>query len=162
MPATSAFASQLTPDQRGEVIREAYRKHATELLAIEEAQQKLVLLLLGVFGGGASFLASEKAWSLQALWSRLGLTFLIVALLAIAGIYTHRRDKARTSVRQMMLQCEEALGFFEAGVYLPSQQLYDDRYRTFPKAGQWLGWTYWLAVMAGCGFLIVLWSPCLK
>ena len=158
MSATSAFASQFTADQRGEVIREAYRKHATELLAIEEAQQKLVLLLLGIFGAGASFLASEKAKPLEALWPRLGLTLLVLALLAVAGVYTHHRNRARAAVRQMMLKCEDALGFFEPGIYLPSTPLYDDRYRIFPKVGRWLGWTYWLAVIAGTGFLIVLWS----
>lgn len=158
----SAFAAGLTPEQLGEIVREAYRKHAAELLAIEEAQQKLVLLLLAVFGGGASFLASENASSMEAFWPRLGLAILIVAFLAVAGVYTHHRNKARKAVRDLLLKCDEALGFFEPNLYLESAQLYEDKYKVFPKEGGWLGWTYWLAVMAGMGFLIVLFSPWLS
>lgn len=158
MPS-SAFAAQLTPEQRGEIVREAYRKHAAELLAIEEGQQKLVLLLIAVFGGGASFLASENARLMEAFWQRFGLAILILAFLAVAGVYTHHRNRARKGVREMLLKCEEALGFFEPGLYLTSVQLYDDIFKIFPKVGGWLGWTYWLAVMAGIGFLVVLFSP---
>jgi hypothetical protein len=156
--ATSTFASQLAPEHRSEIIREVYRKHAAELLAIEEAQQKLVLLLLGVFGTGASFLASEKTRPLQAFWPRVGLTVLVLALLAIAGVYTRHRNHARETVRHALLQCDEALGLFEPGVYLGDSQLYPAEYRTFARAGKWLGWTYWLAVLAGIGFIVVIWS----
>jgi len=156
-PTSSAFASQLAAEHRSEVIRDVYRKHAAELLAIEEAQQKLVLLLLGVFGAGASFLASDKV-PLQACWPRAGLTVLMLALLAIAGLYTTRRNHARVTVRHMLLQCDEALGLFEPGVYLEQAPLYADKYRTFPAEGKWLAWTYWLAVVAGIGFLVVLWT----
>jgi len=60
----STFAATLLDAQKAEIVREVYKKHSTELLAIEEAQQKLTLLLLGVFGAGASFLSAEKKPSL--------------------------------------------------------------------------------------------------
>jgi hypothetical protein len=141
------------------LVREAYRKHAAELLAIEDAQQKLVLLLLGVFGAGASFLASEKTRPIDGGWPRAGLTLLVVALMALAGVYTHHRNHARETVRHLLLRCDEALGFFEPAIYLAAEPLYPSKYRTFPSVGRWLGWTYWPAVIAGVGFLVVLWSP---
>jgi hypothetical protein len=158
-PPNSTFASELLPAQRSEVIRDIHRKHAAELLALEEAQQKVVLLLLGVFGAGASFIASDRGPSLQNNdLLRGGLTVLVLALLAIAAVYTHHRNGSRKAVRHLLLQCDEALGLFEPGIYLEGAHLYANDFREFPKVGGWLGWTYWLAFVAGIGFIIVLWT----
>ena len=50
----------LTDAQKAEVIRDAYKKHAEELRAIEDAQAKLTGVMLGIFGAGASFLAAPR------------------------------------------------------------------------------------------------------
>src|SRR5207247_642619 len=113
-PPYSPFAASLDGHQKAEVVRDIYKKHATELLALEEAQQRLTLLLLGVFGAGASFLASEKASSLTNV-ARVGLTMIVVGILWVGFRYTRRRDRARASVRDLLVDCEKALGVFDVG-----------------------------------------------
>lgn len=153
--AESRFASQLSPDAKAELIRDIYGKHVAELLAIEDSQQKLVLLLLSVFGAGASFLASDNAD--LTLTSKLGLTVVVLGMIAVSWRYTRRRDDARISVRQLMVQCEKALGLFDPNLFLTSS-LYPQELKNFPKWGGWMSRTFWLASLAAAGFLFILWT----
>lgn len=160
MPAgvarVSALAGGIPPDKLAEAVREAYKKHAAELLAIEDAQQKLTLLLLGVFGAGVSFLASAKA-ALDP-WAKGGITAVVFAMLLLAAGYTYQRNLARQAVRGLLVACEEALGFFEPGRYLTGAPLYPIGFLNFPNAGAWLGWlSFAVVVLGGIGFLLVLW-----
>lgn len=152
----SGFAAQLTPEAKAELIRDIYGKHVAELLAIEDSQQKLVLLLLSVFGAGASFLASDNAN--LSLTSKLGLTIVVLGMIAVSWRYTKRRDGARISVRQLMVQCEKALGLFEPNLFLASDSLYPQELKNFPKWGGWMSRTFWLASLAAAGFLFILWT----
>src|ERR1700685_3016861 len=96
----SSFTATLPEAQKAEIVREVYKKHAAELLAIEEAQQKLILLLLGVFGAGASFLASAKEPSLSGP-AKIGLSLVVLGMVWVGLRYTRRRDLARVSVRDL-------------------------------------------------------------
>ncbi len=150
------IATSLTPAQKAEVIREAYRKHAAVLLAIDDAQMKLTIVLLAILGTGASFIAGAKqplSWK-----SKLGLTVIIGATVLMGTIYTKFRSGARRSVRELLLRCEQSLGFQEVGVYIPGEKLYRDDLKLYPGQGNWLGYINWLVVAAGIGFLIVLWA----
>jgi hypothetical protein len=149
----STFAAQFDAKDRSEAVREAYRKHAGELLAIEEAQQKLVLLVLAVFGAVESFLGGAHGYG-----PRIGITVMVVSILVVAGVYTGKRNRARESVRKLMVNCERALGFYEDDRYIKGESLYPQGHQHFPDAGEWLGWIYWFAVLAGVGLLVVLWS----
>lgn len=160
-PPYSQFAAALPEAQKAEVVREVYKKHAAELLAIEEAQQKLTLLVLGVFGAGASFLASEKAPTLSDP-ARIGLTLVVVSIVWVGLLYTRRRNMARISVRELLVDCEKALGLFDVAVYSPGSPLYKKELEVFTTRGGWLSWTFWVAVLAAVGFLCVLWSPYLR
>jgi hypothetical protein len=157
LPA-SVFAPGLAGPAKAEVVREVYKKHAAELLAIEEAQQKLTLLLLGVFGAGASFLASEKGASALSVLSKCGLSIVTAAILLVGWRYTRRRDHARASVRNLLTDCEVALGLYAADVYVAGQPLYTAGLIRFPERGGWLSATYWIATLAAVGFVIVLWA----
>lgn len=150
------FVTHLSHEAKAELIRDIYGKHVAELLAIEDSQQKLVLLLLSVFGAGASFLASDNAnFSLT---SKLGLTIVVLGMIAVSWRYTRRRDGARISVRQLMVQCEKALGLYEPDLFLTSGSLYKPELANFPKWGDWMSRTFWLASLAAAGFLFILWT----
>jgi len=154
----SQFASGLKPSEKAELIRDIYNKHAAELLAIEDAQQKLTLLLLSVFGAGATFLASDKMPAPSILASS-GLTLVVLGMVAVGWRYTKRRDHARQSVRELLFECEKALGLFEVGIFRPNASLYCGELKNFPLQGYWLSYTFWIAALAAAGFLIVLWAP---
>ena len=149
------FARELDAAKRAEIVRDAYKKHASELLALEESQQKLVLLLLGLFGGGASVLASAKL--VFGLPARVGLSLFVLSVVVIAWEYTRRRDCARQGIRALLVKCEEAFGFYEENLYV-SGTLYPASSHDFATQGAWLSRTFWLAVLAAVGFLIVLWG----
>src|SRR5712691_148645 len=58
MPVVSSVGGTVGPPQKTEFLRTAYGKHAAELVAIDDQQQKLLLVMLGIFGAGATYLAS--------------------------------------------------------------------------------------------------------
>lgn len=154
----STFVSQLSEKERAEAVREAYKKHATELLAIEDAQQKLVMLVLAIFGAGATFLGSIKEGGTLSCGGKAGITIVVISILLLAGIYTWHRNRARGTVRGLIVRCEQALGFYDANLYRTNDSLYPVEYQNFPKVGGWLGWTYWFTVCSGFGLLVLLWS----
>jgi hypothetical protein len=146
----------LTDAEKSEVLREAYRQHAAELLAIEESQFKLTTVLLGIFGAGASFLAAMK--NSPPCRAKIGLTVVVVAIVMVGAISTYLRHRARTGTRVLLVRCEEALGFKHLSAYIPDQALYPDRTSSFPQKGWWLGLTYLFVAIAATGFLVLLWS----
>jgi hypothetical protein len=154
----SNIAVALTAAEKAEVVRDIYKKHAHELLTIEDAHLKLTLMLLGVFGAGASFLASDKGAAVS-LSGRIGLSLVVAGILLVGWRYTQRRNNARAGVRRLLVQCEKALGLYEDNAYLPDSSLYDKRFLSFADVGDWLSRTYWIAALAAAGFLVVLWFP---
>ncbi len=154
-PQKKIGVTNLTDAERAEIVQEAYRKHATELLAIEDAQQKLTMLLLAILGAGGSFIAGMN--QPLSIGAKIGLTILVVATVVIGLIYTLFRNRARRSTRALLVRCEKALGFQETGAYIPGETLYGNELTKFPVKGWWLGLIYALVPTAGIGFLIVLW-----
>jgi hypothetical protein len=146
----------LTDAEKAEVLRETYKKHATELLAIEDAQQKITILLLGILGAGGSFIAGMK--EALSCGAKCGLTVVVVSTVIIGLILTFFRSHARETTRALLVRCEEALGFGEKGYYIPGEKLYGDVLMMFPSKGKWLGLIYALVPAAGVGFLITLWK----
>lgn len=142
--------------KKSEILLVAYQKHATELLAIEEAQQKFITLLLAILGAGGSFLAGTKA-SLSC-GSKLGVTIIVIAIVIIGLIYTAVRSRARATTRALLVRCEEALGFYQPGAFIHKDTLYGETLINFPSLGGWLSWNYALIPATGLGFLIVLWT----
>ena len=138
------------------IVREAYRKHAQELLAIEDAQVKLTAVLLGIFGAGCSFLAAMKQG--LPLSTKLGLTIIAVSLELIGYLYTRKRNHARTWTRGLLVRCEQVLGFYEPNAFVPNESLYNSDLVTFPQRGTWLGAVSILVGIVGIGFLVLLWS----
>jgi hypothetical protein len=146
----------LTDTQKAEVIRDAYKKHAEELRAIEDAQTKLTGVMLGIFGAGASFLASTK--NPIPAQAKVGLTIVIAGIIGVGTIIAWFRRGARRGTRDLLKRCEQALGFFENDFYISGEKLYGDVFQNFPKKGWWLDLAIILAGVSGLGFLLLLWS----
>lgn len=146
----------ISDDQKAEILRDAYKKHAAELLALEEAQQKLTTLILAILGAGGSFVASRTAPLADS--TRWGLTIIVVSTVLIGLVYTWFRSRAREATRTLLVRCEEAFGFHTAGMYLDGQTLYGEALRKYPSRGAWLNLIYALVLAVGLGFLVVIWS----
>lgn len=145
------------PDERKiEILLEAYKKHAAELLAIEEAQQKLTTLILAILGAGGSFVAARPTQIADS--TRWGLSIIVVSTVLIGLVYTWFRSRARETTRALLVRCEEALGFHTAGVYLEGQTLYGEGLKKYPGRGAWLNLIYLLVLAVGIGFLFVIWA----
>jgi len=143
-------------DQKAEILREAYKKHAAELLALEEAQQKLTTLILAILGAGGSFVAStETPLTDRARW---GLTIIVASTVLIGLVYTWFRSRARQTTRALLVRCEEALGFQTSDTYIAGQTLYGDKLKEYPSRGAWLNLIYLLVIAVGAGFLVVIWG----
>jgi hypothetical protein len=152
------------PPQKAEAVREAYKRHSSELVTIDEQQTKLLLVMLGIFSAGATFLTSctksgDSTCNLtpEVQW---GLTTIAVALLWLWAWYTLERHAYRRAVRDLLVRCELALGFYAKDAYLEGATLYLPEERQFPFKGQFMLWTHLGTVaLAGAGFLVVLRSP---
>ena len=146
----------ISDDQKAEILREAYSKHAAELLAIEEAQQKLTTLILAILGAGGSFVASTTTPLTNA--ARWGLTIIVASTVMIGLVNTLFRSRARQTTRALLVRCEEAMGFHAVGTYLEGQTLYGEELRKYPSRGAWLNLIYALVLAVGLGFLAVIWA----
>jgi hypothetical protein len=146
----------LSDERKVEILLEAYKKHAAELLAIEEAQQKLTTLILAILGAGGSFVASTTTPLTNA--ARWGLTIIVVSTVMIGLVNTLFRSRARQTTRALLVRCEEAMGFHAVGMYLEGQTLYGEELRKYPSRGAWLNLIYLLVLAVGIGFLFVIWA----
>ena len=58
----------------------------------------------------------------------------------------------------MLERCENALGLYETGAYIEGEQLYATPKEPYYRKGLWLVLVKGLVLLAGVGFLVVLWS----
>lgn len=160
---SSTVSQDAGPPQKAEALREAYKRHSSELVAIDEQQTKLLLVMLGIFSAGATLLASvnqkDSTYKLT-LVVQIGLTVITVALLWLWAWFTFERHNYRQAVRDLLVRCELALGFYAKDAYLKGDALYTPEEQRFPSKGGFMRWTHFLTVFfAGLGFMSVLWSP---
>jgi hypothetical protein len=150
------------PPQKAEALREAYKRHSSELVTIDEQQTKLLLVMLGIFSAGATFIASENKNIPNApvpLFRAIGLTAITLALVLVWVWFTLERHNYRQAVRDLLVRCELALGFYVEGAYLEGHTLYTPVERKFPSNGGYMRWAHLVTVfLAGSGFMFVLWA----
>jgi hypothetical protein len=162
-PPLSALSGTVGPPQKSEMLREAYKRHCSELVTIEEQQGKLLLVMLGILSAGATFLAAgikEHSTPLEC-EVKVGLTIMTLALLALWGWFTWEKHGYRRAVRDLLVRCEVAMGFYEGGTYLHCTGLYTTEELEFPspRKGRFVPYVYLLTVgAAGAGFLLILWA----
>ncbi len=143
---------QLNDQDKVSILLEAYKKHSRELLDLEGSQQNLVTILLGIFAAGITFISNVAKVP-----GHLGIPLIMVAILltVFGGVYTHKRDKARTSIRYLIVSIEDALGFYENGFFAESRSLYKGCLKEFPKQ-KWLGTIYHIVLLAGLAFVFIV------
>ena len=101
-----------------------YKRHSSELVTIDEQQGKLLLVMLGIFSAGATLLAKgdstfQPRWAVQG-----GLTLITLGLLWLWIWFTLERHNYRQAVRDLLVRCELALGFYAKDLYLQGDKLY--------------------------------------
>lgn len=173
----SVVSGDIGPPQKCEALREAYKRHCSELVTIDEQQVKLLLVMLGIFSAGATFLASRakngapgdlNAPGDLGLVVKIGLTIITFTLLYQWAHYSIERHNYRQAVRDLLVRCELALGFYAKDAYLKGDALYTPEELKFhTKGGFMLGTLLSTVIVSGMAFLLILWEhnishSCLK
>jgi len=163
MRPVSVVSGNIGPPQKCEALREAYRRHCSELVTIDEQQVKLLLVMLGIFSAGATYLASRfrNGGSSDLKWGvKVGLTIIALTLLWQWFHYCSERHNYRQAVRDLLVRCELALGFYAANAYLEDDALYTEEELKFHTKGEYALKTQISTVVVSCGgFLLILWYP---
>jgi hypothetical protein len=138
------------------ILLEAYKKHATELTNIEDRQNKLSLLILGIFSAGATLVANEHFPISPPLAGAL--IFFAVAIIIPSFHYNIELHALRRVTRELLVRCEIALGFHEKNCFLLNEKLYSDDEIGYgsAKKGKWLRLTFYLTTGAVCLAFIVI------
>ncbi len=149
---TQLASALLDPQGRPAALYEAYKKHGAELSAIEDRQNRLVLILLGLFGAAAP-LVTKVHFSWQA---KLYLDFLVVAV-ALFGVHqcTEFR-KLRADVRKLLVRCELAMEFYQPGAFLKDETLYTKEELLYATKGQWLSSVAIVIGIAAAGLICLI------
>jgi len=137
-------------DPMGEktILLEAYKKHATELTNIEDRQNKLSLLILGIFSAGATLVANERLPIAPALAGAL--IFFAVAIIFPSFHYNTELHTLRRVTRELLVRCEIALGLHEENRYVKNDRLYTSEEIGYGagEKGKWLRNTFYLTTGA--------------
>src|SRR5271157_3937364 len=99
--------SRLDPDYKGFLV-EAYKKHSTELASIEDRLNKLLLIILGVFGAGATAISKVTLTP----WPACILVVVVVVFAGFGLHYNFEIRNLRTEVRYLLVRCEIEMGFY--------------------------------------------------
>src|SRR5579863_4475961 len=109
---TSVVSGDIGPPQKCEALRESYKRHCSELVTIDEQQGKLLLVMLGIFSAGATYLAARFKNGGSGELNRVvktGLTIIVLTLLYQWVHYCFERHNYRQAVRDLLVRCELAL-----------------------------------------------------
>jgi hypothetical protein len=163
--ALDSALTDLTRDNKVQILLAAYQKHASELGAIEQSQETLDRLLLGIYSAGLTAITAFAADIKTRLAGPSPLAWTLTALAIMVGVYglymTMRRGDARRTVRDALVRVEQALGFYADGAYLQGTALYRLRLLTFPSR-TFLDWNIAIVIVVGLAFVagvIVLATP---
>jgi hypothetical protein len=111
---------------------------------------------LGILSAAATLLIkdcqNDLGWAPRA--------YISIAILLIVGIGHHAIKELadlRNAVRDLLVRCEIALGFYEVGAFLEGRMLYTSYELDFRTRGGWLKQTYWYVWVVCIGFILLLW-----
>ena len=153
IPSPSVTA--VTQDNQIKILVAVYEKHARELLALEESQEKMILLVLGVFSVMIAFLVKDqqaKDFLTGHCERKILLCLFSLVLAGLGGYITRERNTARRITRGILVKVEAALELYRSGAYLTGENLYEERfYHGFPKA-KFMGKVYWFVIAVAAAF----------
>jgi hypothetical protein len=137
-------------------LLEGYKKHAAELVSIEDRQYKLTLLMLGIFSAGATLIASGHVEMSRPL--RVALTVFSLAIVGPSFHYNAELHRLRGVTRELLVRCEIALGFHDKDRFLKNESLYDESEIGYGWKGRWLNSSYsWTVGTVCAAFILVVW-----
>jgi small-conductance mechanosensitive channel len=135
-------------------LHEAYKKHSAELASLEDRHNKSLLLILGIFGAGATAVSTV---SIQQEALAAWCFTVIVASVAWVGVHaTHEAHDLRKAVRDLLVRCELAMQFYTPGVFVKGKRLYDDAELGYPDKGATLTIPGYVAIITTAVLLIFL------
>lgn len=108
---------KLTDDQKFEILKVAYEERRKELAFWRERSWKVTSWMVGVFlafSAGATTIPGDK-------FPYLLIPLLVLSL--VATVYLRKNYKVYRELWIRLADVEEALGFFESGVYVPEKSL---------------------------------------
>lgn len=157
----TALVEELTPfppcEKDKDFLVEAYKKHSTELAAIEDRLNRLLLIILGVFGAGATVIPNARLGTVAS-----GLLVVMVLVFVGFGLhYSFEMRQVRAAVRYLLVRCEIDMGFYipKDRKDLPGadkQALYTREELKYPTKGKFLSGTCVTAIVVTAIVLIVL------
>jgi hypothetical protein len=143
---------KLQDTARQNSLHEAYKKHSTELASIEDRENKFLLLILAVYGAGATAFSTINLQGASVMpWCFAGIVCLTIGV----GQHTvHEDHDLRRAVRDMLVRCELAMEFYTPDVFLKDMPLYGAAERCYSsKGGSRQIWGY--AIVFGGGILLI-------
>jgi hypothetical protein len=163
VPAATLVSVDLLKQQAVTILVEAYKKHAAELLSIEDSQQKLLALLLGIYSAALTLvfgLVKDGHLIIAAdCWLKGALTLTAAAIGVFGVMFSIQRNHARRSVRAGLVRIEQALGFYVANLYV-ADRLYDETYRRYAQPNMqqsFLDYGYVPVIVVGLAFIAAVW-----
>jgi hypothetical protein len=136
------------------ILLKAYEKHTRELLSLEESQQKLVGVIIGLFTVGAPVIAMAHNMDVG---QRLALTVGAAVLSLWGYLFSRKRNHARSAIRRLIVNIETALRFYEDGAYLQGASLYPHAFQTAYPKPSFLGGLIYVALLQALVFIASLW-----
>src|SRR5438128_9260007 len=90
-------------DDRFGALYEAYKKHSAELRSIEDSENKTLLLILAIFGAGATAVSKIN---LMCQWpTAVYFTVLACSIVAASHYVVHENHDLRIAVRDLLVRC---------------------------------------------------------
>jgi hypothetical protein len=135
-------------------LREAYKKHSAELASLEDRHNKLLLLILGLFGAGATAVSTI---SLQK--EPLSALCFTVIVIGVGWVGLHATIEAhdlRRAVRDLLVRCELAMQFYTPDVFVKGKPLYGDAEREYSDKGMSLTISSYAVIVGTAVFLFFL------
>jgi hypothetical protein len=149
-------ALQWNNDDRRSALYEAYKKHAAELRAIEDGENKLLLLILAIFGAGVT--AASKVDLRCHPFPAGYLTFIAVALIAAGQHVVGENHDLRIVVRDLLVLCEQAMQFYTPNAFLKDRSLYQEAERHYACKGQsFRNFSLQVVWVAGISLVVLIW-----
>lgn len=138
---------------RFEALVEAYKKHAEELRAIEDRQNKTIALVLGILGAAGTLLIKGVGIGTA---PKVYVSMLSFGVVLIGNLTILELHNLRKAVRDLLVRCEIAFRFYEVGAFLEGKKLYNDYELKYPDKGAWM-WRYYVIVWpVWLGFILLL------
>ena len=152
--APAPYESILPSKDRPAALLEAFKKHSIELSSIEDRVNKVLLVILAIFGAGATAITKD-GFHLE----RVPAFLLMVVVLVITYLgwrYVSEMHRLRTDVRDLLVRCEMALDFFTDDVYLKGKWLYTKAELDYHRKGNYLRVTTMGILLVACVGLVTL------